>query len=252
MHAAHTAQHKTSPHGARRTADAVRKRAVWLGVVALLLVAAQTARAQGPQPFGVVLSVPSPLVAELKALNEAPLSYVVTPLHTAPAMVDFFNLPVTTVRIVPADLGAQPLKATLPCRLPRAALKAVQQINNNTPIIELNPGGDAHVATVEIVVSHQSALLEQTRFLMVPIRFMSIFLQQNPRKNVRLVHITQANNIEWVALLAIDQKDATGLAVPVTLFGLDLLRALVLLNSNIAVGPTGTFDGVLVTTFSVN
>jgi hypothetical protein len=64
--------------------------------------------------------------------------------------------------------------------------------------------------------------------------------------------MTQGSNVEWVGLLAIDQKDAGELRVPINLVGVDLLRSLVLLNSNVAVGSTGSFDGILLTTFSVN
>jgi hypothetical protein len=199
-----------------------------------------------------VLAVPTLLVPEVKALNEGPMPYVVATLHSSPATVDFFTQPIATVRIVPTDPAANPMGAALPCRLPRAALKTIQQINNNLTLTERSPAGDESVATVDVAVNNQSHALERTRFLMVPVRFMSLFLQQNPRKNVKVVYITQGNSIEWVALLAIDQADAEKLAVPISTFGLDFLRALVLLNANVAVGQTGSSDGVLVTTFVVS
>jgi hypothetical protein len=223
-----------------------------IAIGALLLVMAVPARAENLQSLGVVLAVPSTLLPEVKALNESPMPYVVTTLHTSPATVDFFPQPVTTVRIVPADPAVNPMGPALSCRLPRAALKLIQQINNNLTITERAPAGEGPVATVDIAVSNQSHALERTRFLMMPMRYMSLFLQQNQRKNVRMVHITQGSNVEWVALLAIDQADAEKLQVPISAFGLDLLRALVLLNANVAVGPTGSFDGVLVTTFEVS
>lgn len=227
-----------------------------LGIAGLLLAAALPVRANGPQPLGVVLTLPATLLPEVKALNEGPLPYTVKVLHTSPATVDFFAQPVTTVRILPTDPAANPPAAALACRLPRAALKSIQQINNNLAITEKRPGDGTEgplppVAEVEIAVSHQSLTPESTRFLMLPMRYMSLFLQQNPRKHVRMVHITQGSNVEWVALLAIDAADAEKLAVPISTFGLDLLRAIILLNANVAVGPTGAFDGVLVTTFGV-
>jgi hypothetical protein len=223
-----------------------------IGLGALLLLAALPARAQSPQPLGVVLALPTPVLAEVKALNEEPMSYVVAALHTSPVTLDFFAQSVTTVRILPADPTASPMGSTLPCRLPRAALKLIQQINNNLAIAERQPGGDGPVATVEIAVSSQNCVLDRTRFLMMPMRYMSLFLQQNPRKNLRIIHITQGSNVEWVALLAIDQAESDKLLVPLSTFGLDLLRALVLLNANVAVGTTGSFDGVLATTFQVS
>lgn len=222
-----------------------------LGIGALALAVVGSAHAQNPQPLGAVLVVPTTLVAEVKSLNEGPMPYLVTTLHTAPATIDFFPQPVTTLRIVPTDPGAIPV-AALPLRLPRAAMRMIQQINNNLTLAEPTPTGEGPVATVEIAVSHQSHALDRTRFLMVPVRYMSLFLQVNPRKNLKMVYITQGNTVEWVALLAIDQADADKLQAPISAFGLDFLRSLVLLNANVAIGSTGSFDGVLITTFEVS
>jgi hypothetical protein len=235
----------------RERTGQTRRLARAIGIVALLIGMAGPSGAQSPQPLGVVIALPATLVPEVKALNEGPMPYLVTTLHTSPATVDFFAQPVATVRIVPADPSANPSATVLSCRLPRAALKGIQQINNNVTIVEREPGNEP-VATVDIAVSNQSHALDRTRFLMMPLRFMSLFLQQNQRKNVRIVYITQGSNVEWVALLAIDQADAEKLQVPVSGFGLEFLRALVLLNANVAVGPTGSSDGVLVTTFEVS
>lgn len=236
--------------GGRRLAGA-RRPVPMIGIGALLLLVAGPARAQDPQPLGAVLAVPTILVAQFKSLNEGPMPYRVTTLHTAPATVDFFPQPVTTLRIVSTDPAANPL-AALPCRLPRPALRSIQQINNNLTLVEQTPTGEGPVATVEVAVSNQSHALDRTRFLMVPVRYLSLFLQVNPRKNVKIVHITQGNTVEWVALLAIDQGDADKLQAPISAFGLDFLRSLVLLNANVAIGSTGSFDGVLVTTFEVS
>jgi predicted amino acid-binding ACT domain protein len=197
------------------------------------LTLAAPAHAQSPKPLGAVLTVPIQSIGPIFALNA--LQNNVNILQVSQAAVGSFNTQVATLSIAQRNSGPTSLASpTLFCKLPKAFLPAIQQINNNTTIVDQTAVGDfnTQVATVEVAQSNKTYVPGKTAFMLVPVAALAP-LQQLNQQNFNVVGVSQlaiGGNNTQVAAVAVDQSNAAGLQFPGAFLG-----SLEQLNQNVAV-----------------
>jgi hypothetical protein len=232
----------------------LRTRATWTAVAALCATVSLTgsAHAQAKKPLGAVLTVPIQSIGHIFALNA--FQHNVNILQVSQAAVGSFNTQVATISVAQRNSGPTSRPApTLFCKLPKQWLPAIQQINDNTTIIDQTAvgNGNTQVATVEVGQSNATYTPGLTRFMLVPVAALGPFQQLN-QQNFNVVHVSQlaiGDGNTQVAAVAVDQSNAAGLKFPG-----DFLGTLSQLNNNVAVvNQTAVGNGnTQVATINVN
>jgi hypothetical protein len=194
---------------------------------------APSAHAQFGQqkPLGAVLSVPLPALGQIYAANV--LQNNINVLHVSQAAIGNFNTQVATIGISQknqAGGGGDFVR----CKLPKAWLPAIKQVNDNTTIVDQVAvgNGNTQVATVDVSQSNQTYVPGLTRFFAVPRPWLAPLGALN-QENFNAVHISQlaiGNGNTQVALVAVDQSNSAGLLFPPEYIG-----TLSQLNNNVAV-----------------
>lgn len=220
-------------------------RSAWFGVLALLL-AGGVARAQTPEPLGVVLCVPASAYGEVKVLNEGVPRHTVELLHITQGIFGAYRAQAATVGIRPRSPSPGQL---LDIRLPAAWLAVIEAMNVNTELSRVAASGA--FVTVRVLQSEQSWALSSTRFLMIPLDALFALQQLNPRRTLTLAHsalLTTGNTPFLVAVVAMDAGNAAGIQIPQ-----GISTTAVLLNTNVRiVNPRAISNGVPVAIIDVN
>jgi hypothetical protein len=180
--------------------------------------AAQPATSQTPQPVGTVLTVPLWDFGTIAAQN-AIHGKNVNLLQVSQTAVGDMNSQVATVSI--RQHNGTDFTTWVPsttCFLPTGSLSWVQQANKDSTIIEQNVigFGNTQVAQVQVDQANQATVAPGTKFMMCPLS-VAPAIQALNQKNVNIVHISQlavGNSNSQVALLAVNQQNASNLQVP--------------------------------------
>lgn len=211
-----------------------------------------TAQAQVRKPLGAVLTVPIQSIGPIIAMNV--FQNNVNILGVTQTAVGSFNTQVATISVAQRNNGQTSRPApTLFCKLPKQYLPAIEQINDNTVIVDQTAIGDnnTQVATVEVAQSNATYVPGQTKFLLMPMAAVAPFQQLN-QSNFNVVSVSQlaiGNNNTQVAAVAVDQSNSAGLKFPGAYLGsLNQLNQNVATVSQTAVGDNNT----QVATISVN
>jgi hypothetical protein len=195
---------------------------------------APAATNQTPQPVGTVLTVPLWDFGTIAAQN-AIHGKNVNLLQVSQTAVGDMNSQVATVSIRQhSDQNWNTWVPSTTCFLPAGSLNWVQQANKDSTIIEQNVigFGNTQVAQVQVDQANQATVTPGTKFMMCPLSVAPAILALN-QKNVNLVHISQlaiGDNNSQVALLAVNQQNASNLQVPA-----QAITPLVQLNLNLSV-----------------
>lgn len=191
-----------------------------------------SAHAQGgnqAKPLGAVLGVPVQALGHIIAANA--FQNNVNVLHISQAAFGGFNNQIATISISQRNNGLTSRPSpTLFCKIPRAYLPAVKQINNNTTIIEQTAVGDGNtqVATVEVAQSNHAAK-PGSRWLLVPGHLVGPLVQLN--NNVTIItQIAVGDGNTQVAVVNVDQSNGGNLKVPAS-----AVNPLVQINNNVTV-----------------
>jgi hypothetical protein len=211
-----------------------------------LLLAAGAAPAQAQEPLGVVLCVPATAYGEIEALNKGGLGHTVNRLHLTQAIFGTYRAQALIVSIRPrTPAPGQPAEI----RLPSGWVETIGAMNPNSELSRVSSSGP--FVTVQAVQAEQSYALNRTRFLMIPLASLFDLRQLNPGRTLELVHsaqLTSANVPLMVAVVAMDQGNASGLQIPQ-----GVLNTAVLLNTNVrVVNPRAISGGVPVAIIDVN
>lgn len=226
-------------------------RSALVGWVALLAVGAAgplpAARAQTPEPLGVVLCVPAAAYGEVKALNEGAPRHTVTLLHLTQAVFGSYRSQAANVSIRPRTPSPG---APLEFRLPANWFPVIEEMNPNTELERVSATAAFVTARTLQLPAERSYVLARTRFLMVPLDALFALQQLNPTRGLTLVHsalLTSGTMPIMVALVAMDQAYASGVLTPQA-----VLPTLILLNTNLrVVNPRLVVSGVPVATVDV-
>jgi predicted amino acid-binding ACT domain protein len=204
-------------------------------------LAGQAAHAQAPKPLGAVLSVPLPALGSIFAANA--IQNNINVLHVSQAAIGNFNTQIATIGISQKNQAGGGGGGLLRCKLPKAWLPAIKQVNDNTIIVDQVAVGDGNtqVATVDVSQSNQSYIPGKTRFFAVPRPWLGTLGSLN-QTNFNEVHVSQlaiGNFNTQIALVSVDQSNSAGLKFEPSMVG-----TLSQLNKNVAVvGQTAVGDG---------
>lgn len=212
-----------------------------VGAAALSLAGSAHAQA-GSKPLGAVLTVPLPALGPIFAMNA--LQNNVNFLHLSQTAVGSFNTQIATVSISQRNnLTNRP--GPLFCKLPKAWLPAIQQINNNTTIIDQTAVGNFNTQVADVQVSQENGVYfpGKTRFLCMPKSLLPQFKALN-QQNFNEVHVSQlaiGDGNTQIALVAVDQSNAANLKFPLSGIGsLQQLNNNLTSVSQVAVGNGNT------------
>jgi hypothetical protein len=216
-----------------------RSATTWMALFSVcalsVTMATPSAHAQAGQqkPLGAILSVPLPALGPIFAANV--LQNNINVLHVSQVAVGNFNTQVATIGITQKNqLGGGAGGGLIRCKLPKAWLPAIKQVNDNTTIVDQTAVGDfnTQIATVDVSQSNQTYVPGKTRFFCVPRPWLGPLSTLN-QQNFNAVHVSQlavGNGNTQVALVAVDQSNSAGL-----LFYPSMVGALSQLNNNVAV-----------------
>lgn len=218
-------------------ASAVGSRSKWLGLAAaaglMLSLSPGTAHAQfgnqGRKPVGAVLGVPVRALGHLIAANAGQVNINV--LHVSQVAVGNFNTQVATIGITQKNTGLPTTSGpTMMAKIPRVWLRAIQQINANTTIVEQTAvgNGNTQVATVEVGQSNQTVTPGST-YMLVPKQFLNGLVQLNANVTV-ITQIAIGDNNTQVAVVNVDQSNGGNVNVPK-----DAVAPLLQINANLTV-----------------
>lgn len=214
-----------------------RSAAKWMALFSIfglsVTLATPPAQAQfGPVPLGAVLTVPIGAVGPIYAANV--LQNNVNVLHVSQTAVGNFNTQVATLSISQKNQLSGGGGGFLKIKLPKAWLPVIQQINDNTTIIDQTAvgNGNTQIADVSVSQTNQTYIRGRTRFFLCPRPWLAPLGALN-QKNFNAVHISQlavGNFNTQVALVAVDQSNSAGL-----LLYPHMLGTLSQLNNNLTV-----------------
>lgn len=180
-------------------------------------------------PAGTLLTVPLVDFGTIVAQNTLRQNQV-NLLQVSQMAIGDTNTQVATVSIRQKNT-LEPAKI---CWLPAWSLGWVEQANKNKTIIEQTVigSGNTQVAQVEVHQDNDAVVPKGTRFVLAPLWAVAPIQALN-QQNVNVVHIAQlavGDNNSQVALLAVDQQNASRLQVPAA-----AARPLIQLNLNLIV-----------------
>jgi predicted amino acid-binding ACT domain protein len=200
------------------------------------------ATSQSPQPVGTVLTVPLSDFGTIVAQNVLHQNNV-NLLQVTQGAVGDMNTQVATVSI--RQHNGQDWSQWVPastCYLPTKTLSWVQQANKNVTMIQQGVVGfgNQQVAQVQVQQDNEAMVTPGTKFMMAPLSGVPAIQALNSQKNINIVNISQlalGDNNSQVALLSVDQQNASSLKVPSNLTA-PLLQLNVNLNiiTQVAVG----------------
>ncbi len=193
---------------------------------------APAAASQTPQPVGTVLTVPLMDFGTVVAQNVIHGNNV-NLLQVSQAAVGDMNTQVATISIRQHNgLNWNSWAPAMTCYLPIGSLNWVKQANKSSTIVEQGVVGfgNQQIAQVQVQQDNYATVMPGTKFMMAPLSAVPAIQALN-QKNVNIVHISQlavGDSNTQVALLAVDQQNATSLQVPA-----QVVTPLVQLNMNL-------------------
>lgn len=180
-------------------------------------------------PVGTVLTVPLGDYGTIAAQNGMRKNQVDL-LQVTQMVLGDTNTQVATISIREKNNK----HAAKVCWLPAWSLGWVQRTNKNKTIVAQTAfgSGNTQVAEVEIQQNNDAEVPKGSRFMMCPLWAVGAIQALN-QANVNVVHVAQlavGDNNSQVALLSVDQQNASRLQVPATAVG-----PLVQLNINLTI-----------------
>jgi hypothetical protein len=168
----------------------------------------------------------------------------VTVLHVSAVAGAPINSAIATVSVTQRFTGLKAWRVYFP-RVGNGISPYYQYINGGDSFT--NPRFFNNVGVVQVDVRQPntgSFLVENARFLLIPIHRIISLQRENPGATFEVVHaqrMASSFGSFWVQLVAVDESTATRLRVPT-----DLAVAIRVLNSNISVGPGNLASGTAI------
>ena len=227
-----------------RMAQSLAKRLALITVCGLVLVPSAYAKHPGNNPPASPPSAPTPAeTTPVGTVLTVPLSdygAILAQNGSRQNQVDLLQV----TQMVLGDTNTQAATLSIRekgnkhaakiCWLPAWSLGWVQQANKNKTIVEQTAfgSGNTQVAQVEVQQNNDAAVPKGSRFVMCPLWAVGAIQSLNPA-NIDVVNVSQlavGDNNSQVALLSVDQQNASQLQVPAAAVG-----PLVQLNINLTI-----------------
>jgi len=237
-----------------------RARGTRVTLLALLAIAvagpgsAQVGR--GERKIGTVISLPRRDFGRFVAANVRRGNNV-NFLHLSQLAAGDLNTQVATVGVTQRNTGEPARSVYIPTRGTGKVPQIYEQLNVNDTFVEQQAIGRGNTQVVQVDVSQAAEQAQETyvpgrtRFLMVPVDGLPALKQANVQKNINQVDVIQTaigDQNTQVALVAVDQANATDLKVP----GQSLVNAITNINVNVVVQTAVGTGNTQVATIGVN